>query len=242
MGNENVDIFKKVLAERNKLKKETKLKKKKEEEESVKKELDSKLELRNIMSDMKRLLNAANDNLRLIKEQKIRDYILRSIRKNCTKETISGKECFILIETHSSIMNDIYPHDGFNDVDLFIDSDLNLFLAYLRYMMHDYGYSSRSEEKLDFNAAPNSQEESKVFEHLKYYFHPVFRHRFIPSVLKTLADKELALRYFIKVLPDQRKWLEYIEEHGNEDGKCHIFFTKKEVSKAWNKQPLLVEL
>jgi len=243
MENENVVLFKKVLAEQNKSKKDAKLRdEEKKKEERHKEELELK-ELRSNMNNIKGLLGAANNNLKLlIKEQKIRVYIQQSIRKNCKKETLDNKDCFILIETHSLIMTDIYPQNGFNDVYLFMDSDLNLFLAYLRYMMHDYGYSSRSEEKLDFNAMPNSQEESKVFEHLKYHFHPVFRHRFIPSVLKTLADKELVLRYFIKILPAQRKWLEYIEEHGNKDGKCHIFFTEKEASEAWNEQPLLAEL
>ncbi len=215
--------------------------KKREEDEQCNKELERE-QLRSNMSYIKSLLAAANDNLELIKEQKIRDYILQSIRENCPKETISDKECFTLITTHSSIMTKVYPQDGFNDVYLFIDSDLNLFLAYLRYMSHEYGYSSRSEEKLDLNVIPSSQEESKVFEHFKYHFHPVFRHKFVPSVIGALANKELALRYFIKVLPAQRKWIEYIKIHGNEDGKCYIFFTKEEASEAWNKQPLLVEL
>lgn len=119
---------------------------------------------------------------------------------------------------------------GFNDVKLFMANDLSLFFVYLRYMQHDYGYSNRSEKRLNLGAHLDSEEESKVLEHIEYHLHRFYGDKLFPGVLKALADQKLALEYFIEVLPEQKKWLDNMEK---------VYFIEKEAKKAWPEQPLL---
>lgn len=227
------NILEEVLAERSS---ELEFKKKEEEikkARKIQKESEKKQVLRAQLNTLNKAMKTAQRNLsELAKDQKVRNFILESLQQNCKQETIGGQNTFKLIALNGLILNDAYPNDGFNDVYLFLDKNLALCVAYLRYMTHEYGYSSRSDEKLFLDASYDSPEESEALEHIKYDLNRIWRDKLIPGVLRALSDKKSALEFFIKVLPNQKEWWE-MEEHQSP------LFSDEQSRLAWHGQPLL---